>query len=45
MPEREKQPKRDEQKPENPEHVGVDQDPGHRQKKNQGREKEDPLAA
>ena len=30
---------------ENPEHVGIDQDPGERQKENQNREKDDPLAA
>jgi len=31
--------------PENPEHVGQNQDPGHRQKQNQGDEKDDPLVA
>lgn len=30
---------------ENPEHVGIDQDPGERQKENQNRDKDDPLAA
>lgn len=30
---------------ENPEHVGIDQDPGERQKDNQNRDKDDPLAA
>jgi hypothetical protein len=30
---------------ENPEHKGVDQDPGERQKRNQGDRKDDPLAA
>jgi hypothetical protein len=30
---------------ENPEHVGIDQDPGERQKENQNRQKDDPLAA
>jgi hypothetical protein len=29
----------------NPEHVGIDQDPGERQKENQNREKDDNLAA
>ena len=29
----------------NPEHVGIDQDPGGRQKDNQNRDKDDPLAA
>ena len=32
-----------EERGENPEHVGIDQDPGERQKKNQD-EKDDPLA-
>ena len=30
---------------ENPEHEGIDQDPGERQKRNQGDRKDDPLAA
>ena len=38
-------PKSDEEKTENPEHVGVNQDLGERQKKNQGQQKDDPLAA
>ena len=29
----------------NPEHKGINQDPGHRQKRNQGDKKDDPLAA
>lgn len=30
---------------ENPEHVGIDQDPGERQKENQNRDKDDSLGA
>ena len=30
---------------ENPEHVGANQGPGHRQKRNQNEQKDDPLAA
>lgn len=36
---------RAEERGENPEHVGIDQDPGERQKENQNREKDNPLAA
>ncbi len=46
-PSREKMQEMDkaEKRGENPEHVGLDQDPGGRQKENQNRDKDDPLAA
>jgi hypothetical protein len=34
-----------EKRGQNPEHVGIDQDPGERQKENQNRDKDDSLAA
>jgi hypothetical protein len=39
-----KELERAEERGENPEHVGIDQDPGERQKRNQDK-RDDPLAA